>query len=95
MSRVDYSNGADVVTIIEMSDCEYVFDTQDEDGISDFLYGKIGEREHELSGIPVYIEASSWCPLADIGTEYEDEEFTIYIEEVEEEQTNGKFLYRI
>lgn len=82
--RVDYSNGAEVVAIIEMEDCEYVFDVQDEEGISDFLYEKIGERECEANGIPVFIEASSWCPLADIGTEYEDEEFTIYIEEIED-----------
>lgn len=83
--RVDYSNGSEFVAIIDFDNCEYVFDTQDEDGISDFLYEKIGEREHEISGIPVYIEASSWCPLADIGTTYEDDKFTIYIEEVEEE----------
>ena len=83
--RIDRSNGSKVVAIIEINDCEYIYAAQDEDRISDFLYGKIGERECESNGIPVFIEASSWCPLADIGTTYEDDEFTIYIEEVEEE----------
>ena len=83
--RIDRSNGAKFIAIIEIDNCEYIYAAQDEDRISDLLYEKIGEREHEISGIPVFIEASSWCPLADIGTAYEDDEFTIYIEEVEEE----------
>lgn len=81
MNRVDYSNGADVVAIIEISkeDWEYVFDAQAEDTISNFLAEKIGDRLHELNGCPLFMEASSWCVMAGIGETYEDEEFEIYI----------------
>ena len=81
MNRVDYSNGADVVAIIEISkeDWEYVFDAQAEDAISDFLAEKIGDRLHELNGCPLFMEASSWCVMAGIGETYEDEEFVIEI----------------
>ena len=45
-----------------------IFKANDEDAISDFLFGQIGEKsDEELSGVPTYIEASSWCPMADIG----------------------------
>lgn len=79
--RIDYSNGSEFVAIIHINNCEYVFDAQDEETISDFLYEKIGERECELSGIPVFIEASSWCSLASVGETFEDEEFEICINE--------------
>ena len=79
--RHDFSNGANVVAVITMVYNEYVFATHDEDGIADFLCRKIGDREHEASGVPVYIEASSWCALAGIGETYEDEDFDIYIDE--------------
>ena len=59
-----------------------IFKANDEDGISDFLYGIVGESaKEELSDIPTYIEASSWCPLACIGDTFEREEFTIEIVE--------------
>lgn len=58
----------------------YVFKADDENGISDFLYGIVGESaEEELSDIPTFIEASSWCPMASIGDTFEREEFTIEI----------------
>ena len=77
--RHDYSNGADYVAIISIEDDEYVFAASDEEGIADFLCDLIGERECESSGVPVYIEASGWCPLAGVGEIYEDEAFSILI----------------
>lgn len=80
--RRDFSNGADIVAIISIADNEYVFAAHDEEGIADFLCNAIGERECEVNGVPVFIEASSWCSLAGIGETYEDDEFDIYIDEV-------------
>ena len=46
----------------------YTFKANDEDAISDFLYGIVGDStEEELSGVPTFIEASSWCPEARVG----------------------------
>lgn len=60
----------------------YTFKANDEDGISDFLYGIVGDSaEEELSGVPTFIEASSWCPEATIGDTFEREDFIIEIEE--------------
>lgn len=60
----------------------YTFKANDEGGISDFLYGIVGDSaEEELSGVPTFIEASSWCPLAAIGDTFEREDFIIEIEE--------------
>ena len=60
----------------------YIFKANDEDGISDFLYGIVGDNaEEELSGVPTFIEASSWCPQAAIGDTFEREDFIIEIEE--------------
>lgn len=57
-----------------------VFKADDEDGISDFLYDIVGESaQEEVSEIPTFIEASSWCPMASIGDTFEREEFTIEI----------------
>lgn len=81
--RVDYSNGAEVVAVIEMNNEEYVHDAQDEDIIADFLYSKVGEKLHEITGVPVFIEASSWCPLASVGETFETEDFHISIEYTE------------
>lgn len=56
------------------------FDADDEDNISDFLYGIIEEKsDEEVSGVPTFIEASSWCPMAAIGDTFEREDFTIEI----------------
>lgn len=60
----------------------YTFKANDEGGISDFLYGIVGDStEEELSGVPTFIEASSWCTLAAIGDTFEREDFIIEIEE--------------
>ena len=60
----------------------YIFVANDEDGISDFLYDIVGDNaEEELSGVPTFIEASSWCPQAAIGDTFEREDFIIEIEE--------------
>lgn len=59
---------------------QYTFKANDEDAISDFLYGIVGDsNEEELSGVPTFIEASSWCPLASIGDIFEREKFKIEI----------------
>lgn len=79
--RHDFSNGADIVAVISMATDEYIFAASDEEGIADFLCDAIGERECEVNGVPVFIEASSWCPLAGIGETYEDDEFSIFIDE--------------
>ena len=58
----------------------YTFNANDEDGISDFLYGIVGDNtEEEISGVPTFIEASSWCPEAGIGETFERTKFTIEI----------------
>lgn len=60
----------------------YTFNANDEDAISDFLYGIVSNsNEEELSGVPTFIEASSWCPLASIGETFEREKFKIEITE--------------
>ena len=57
-----------------------VFKADDEDSISDFLHNTIGDTcEEELSGVPTFIEAASWCPLASIGDIFEREDFVIEI----------------
>lgn len=78
--RVDYSNGAETIARISIDGEEYIFDTQNENEISDFLYGKIGEVLHEISGVPIFIEASSWCVLASVGDTFETNYFEIAIE---------------
>lgn len=80
--RRDYSNGAEIIAVIQINDCEYVFDAQDEESIADFLAEKIGDRLHELNSCPMFMEASAWCTMAGVGETYEDEEFEIYIDEV-------------
>ena len=60
----------------------YIFEANDEDGISEFLYDIVGDNaEEEVSGVPTFIEASSWCPHAAIGDMFEREKFVIEIEE--------------
>lgn len=57
-----------------------VFKANDEDRISDFLYRLIGDScDEELSGVPTFMEASSWCPMASIGDTFERENFVIQI----------------
>lgn len=83
--RIDYSNGAQTVAVIEMGNNKYVFNAQNGDEISDFLYGKIGEQLHDITKVPIFMEASSWCTFADIGEVYETENFRIFIEDVGEQ----------
>lgn len=72
--------GNAVITLKDGS--EWTFKANDEDSISNFLYGIVGDStEEEVSGIPTYIEASSWCPLANIGDMFERTEFVIEIME--------------
>lgn len=58
-----------------------VFKTNDESSIADFLYGIVGEKLEESNGIPIFIEASSWCPMACLGDTFEREDFAIEIVE--------------
>lgn len=68
-------------SLITLTDgAQYTFKANDEDAISDFLYGIVGDNnEEELSGVPTFIEASSWCSLASIGDIFEREKFKIEI----------------
>ena len=36
-------------------------------------------NEAESNGVPTYIEASSWCPMASIGDVFESAKFSITI----------------
>ena len=56
-----------------------VFETINEADIADYLYSIVGNEVEESNGIPTYIEASSWCPMASIGDVFENEKFTITI----------------
>lgn len=58
-----------------------VFKANNESSIADFLYGIVGEKLEESNEIPIFIEASSWCPMASIGDIFENENFTIEITE--------------
>lgn len=40
-----------------------------------------GNRVEKSNGIPTYIEASSWCPLASIGETFDSSDFVIEIAE--------------
>lgn len=62
-----------------MKEGKYIFDAQAEDEISDFLYEKIGEKLHDITGIPLFMEASAWCTFASVGDIYEEEEFKIEV----------------
>lgn len=56
-----------------------VFEIINEADIADYLYGIVGDEVEESNGVPTYIEASSWCPMASIGDVFESEKFTIMI----------------
>ena len=58
-----------------------VFKANNESSIADFLYGIVGEKLEESNEIPIFIEVSSWCPMASIGDIFENENFTIEITE--------------
>ena len=56
-----------------------VFETINEADIADYLYSIVGDEIDESNGVPTYIEASSWCPIASVGDVFENEKFTITI----------------
>ena len=56
-----------------------VFETINEADIADYLHDIMGDEVDESNGVPIYIEASSWCPMASIGDVFESEKFTIMI----------------
>lgn len=80
---VDYAAGESWIAIIDLKEKDetYIFKANDEDAISDLLYGIMGESsKEELSGVPTFMEASSWCanPRSD-GDEFDREKFSIRI----------------
>lgn len=56
-----------------------VFETNNEADIADYLYSIVGDEIEKSNGVPTYIEASSWCPMASIGDVFESARFTITI----------------
>lgn len=58
-----------------------VFKANDESSIADFLYEIMGEKLEGSNGVPIFIEASAWCPMVCIGDTFEREDFTIEIVE--------------
>lgn len=56
-----------------------IFESINEADIADYLYGIVGDEVEENNGVPTYIEASSWCPMASIGDVFESARFTIAI----------------
>ena len=56
-----------------------VFETINEADIADYLYSIVGNEVEKSNGVPTYIEASSWCPMASIGDVFESARFTITI----------------
>ena len=60
----------------------YYLDPQDERSICDFLSDF---QYPESNGIPAFIEASSWCASAPIGSRYESDQFEIEIVDLEED----------
>lgn len=57
----------------------HVFATNNEADIADYLYGIVGDEVEESNGVPTYIEASSWCPMASTGDVFKSTRFTIKI----------------
>lgn len=47
--------------------------------IADWLYDIVGDEVEGSNGVPTYIEASSWCPMASIGDVFESAKFSITI----------------
>ena len=56
-----------------------IFESINEADIADYLYGIVGDEVEESNGVPTYIEASSWCPMASIGDVFESANFSITI----------------
>ncbi len=56
-----------------------IFEANNEADIADYLYSIVGDEIEESNGVPTYIEASSWCPMASIGDVFESGKFTITI----------------
>lgn len=56
-----------------------IFESINEADIADYLYRIVEDEVEESNGVPTYIEASSWCPMASIGDVFESEKFSITI----------------
>ena len=56
-----------------------IFESINEADIADYLCGIVGDEVEESNGVPTYIEASSWCPMASIGDVFESAKFSITI----------------
>ena len=56
-----------------------IFESINEADIADYLCGIVGDEVKESNGVPTYIEASSWCPMASIGDVFESAKFSITI----------------
>lgn len=56
-----------------------IFESINEADIADYLYSIVGDEIEKSNGVPTYIEASSWCPMASIGDVFESARFTITI----------------
>lgn len=56
-----------------------IFEANNEADIADYLYSIVGDEINGSNGVPTYIEASSWCPMASIGDVFESARFTITI----------------
>lgn len=70
--------------ITTLSDNEtHIFNAQDEDAIATFLYKKFPKTTCEVSLVPLFMDASGWCPLASIGEVYECKDLVIRIEDLE------------
>lgn len=56
-----------------------IFESINEADIADWLYDVVGDEVEGSNGVPTYIEASSWCPMASIGDVFESAKFSITI----------------
>ena len=69
----------------------HTFRASNEKEIADFLAAKYGTLMAD-NGIPMYVEASSWCSVACIGDTFSNEWFEISIEDTDlekEPETDG------
>lgn len=60
---------------------KYSFNVKDEDAIADFIQREFGDTVGD-NGVPLYMEASSWCSLACIGEVFSNDLFTIDLEDL-------------
>ncbi len=75
-----------IVAAVSFADNEgslYLLDPQDEEFIAEFLGNNEMDYEED-TGVPAYMEASSWCVNAPIGDIYESDRFMIVITDRDE-----------